>query len=50
MNTRLDKRREEFQREVTKLQNEQLMINSELHGPAAAAVLLGQHALPQATR
>jgi chromosome segregation ATPase len=31
VNKRLDKKREDFQKEVTKLQNEQLVINSALH-------------------
>jgi hypothetical protein len=31
VNRLLDKRREDFQREYTKLQNEQLMVNSEFH-------------------
>lgn len=32
VNARLDRRREELARDVAKLQNEQLMMNSELHG------------------
>merc|ERR1719333_701257 len=31
VNRKLDKRREDFQREYTKLQNEQLMVNSDFH-------------------
>merc|ERR1712230_205672 len=31
VNRKLDRRREDFQREFTKLQNEQLMVNSDFH-------------------